>query len=549
MTAMDAARRPRLALRLPRSLRAQFTLGLAGLVLLGAAGGAVAVDALRRSADGTRRLAEERLKRLEDAQELVRLTIHVDRDGDALVAAADVDALRAAHRDVSENLDELDALVERLGASSESASVLDLHQSGQALRNTVHVVAQLREQLLRGGGSPLGRVADERGRLDQQGNLRQFRAELQEQAAALIASAQAVSADSTRQYRDAVEALASASGRDQAVVFGLVLASVIAAAAIARLFLGRRVVGRLQQVSDHLRQGDPGTADSPRLPVKGGDEIAEMARAVEQFLADRRRLAEAELEAERREAEEALRATEAELARVARIMSMGEMATSIAHEVNQPLAAIVLNGKACLRWLSGAPPDVGEAREGVKRIVDDATRAADIISRIRALTGKNKGERVPVDVNEIVGQVLALARGELQRSGVVLRTELRQDLPLVLADRIQTQQVLLNLFMNASEAMREVSGRPRELLIQTLAHDGAQVLVAVRDTGVGLDADARRRIFDTFYTTKPGGIGMGLSISRSIVESHGGRLWVEENEGPGATFRFTLPASRSASPR
>lgn len=546
---MDAARRPRLALRLPRSLRAQFTLGLAGLVLLGAAGGAVAVDALRRSADGTRRLAEERLKRLEDAQELVRLTIHVDRDGDALVAAADVDALRAAHRDVSENLDELDALVERLGASSESASVLDLHQSGQALRNTVHVVAQLREQLLRGGGSPLGRVADERGRLDQQGNLRQFRAELQEQAAALIASAQAVSADSTRQYRDAVEALASASGRDQAVVFGLVLASVIAAAAIARLFLGRRVVGRLQQVSDHLRQGDPGTADSPRLPVKGGDEIAEMARAVEQFLADRRRLAEAELEAERREAEEALRATEAELARVARIMSMGEMATSIAHEVNQPLAAIVLNGKACLRWLSGAPPDVGEAREGVKRIVDDATRAADIISRIRALTGKNKGERVPVDVNEIVGQVLALARGELQRSGVVLRTELRQDLPLVLADRIQTQQVLLNLFMNASEAMREVSGRPRELLIQTLAHDGAQVLVAVRDTGVGLDADARRRIFDTFYTTKPGGIGMGLSISRSIVESHGGRLWVEENEGPGATFRFTLPASRSASPR
>jgi signal transduction histidine kinase len=211
--------------------------------------------------------------------------------------------------------------------------------------------------------------------------------------------------------------------------------------------------------------------------------------------------------------------------------------------VNQPLAAIVLNGKACLRWLSGAPPDVGEAREGVKRIVDDATRAADIISRIRALTGKNKGERVPVDLNKIVEQVLALARGELQRSGVVIRTELRQDLPLVLADRIQMQQVLINLLMNASDAMREVTGRPRELLIQTLAHDSAQVLVAVRDTGVGVEPNARGRIFDAFYTTKPGGIGMGLSINRSIVESHGGRLWVEENEGPGATFRFTLPVS------
>jgi C4-dicarboxylate-specific signal transduction histidine kinase len=545
---MEAAPRSRFALRLPRSLKAQFTLALAGLVLLGAAGGVVAVAALRRSADGTRRLAEERLKRLEDAQELVRLTIHLDRDGDAL-AAADLETVRATHRNVSRDLDALDALVERLGRSSESVSVLELHESGQAVRNTVHVVAQLREQLLRSGEASTGRVADERGRLEQEGNLRQFHAELQERAAALIAAAQAVSADSTREYRVAVEALASASARDQAVLFALLVASVIAGAAIARLFLGRRVLGRLQQVSHHLREGDPGAADSPHLPVDGRDEIAEMARAVEEFLEDRRRLAEAERDAERRSAEEALRATEAELARAARILSMGEMATSIAHEVNQPLAAIVLNGKACLRWLSGAPPDVGEAREGVERIVDDATRAADIISRVRALTGKNKAERGPVDLNELVEQVLVLARAELRRTGVVIRTELRQDLPLVLADRIQMQQVLLNLMMNATEAMRDVTGRPRELLVATRPHANAQVLVAIQDTGVGLEPEARGRIFDAFYTTKPGGIGMGLSISRSIVERHGGRLWVEENEGPGAIFRFTLPVSRSANPR
>jgi C4-dicarboxylate-specific signal transduction histidine kinase len=321
------------------------------------------------------------------------------------------------------------------------------------------------------------------------------------------------------------------------------VASVVAVVVIARLFLGRRVLGRLRQVSHHLREGDPAASDSPRLPVEGGDEIAQMARAVEQFLEDRRRLAEADREAERRKAEEALRATEAELARAARIMSMGEMATSIAHEVNQPLAAIVLNGHACLRWLSGAPPDLAEARKSVKHIVEDATRAAEVISRIRGLSGKSTAERGPVDLNEIIEQVLVLARAELQRTGVVLRMELREDLPLVRADRVQMQQLLLNLLMNATEAMREVSGRPRELLVQTLAHPGGQVLVAVRDAGVGLHPDARGRIFDAFYTTKPGGMGMGLSISRSIVEGHGGRLWVEQNEGPGATFRFTLPVS------
>ena len=545
---MAAARRPRIAPRLPRSLRAQFTLALAGLVLLGAAGGFVAVAALRRSADGTRGLAQERLKRLEDAQELVRVTTLIDRDGDGLVGAGELETLRAAHRDVSSHLDALDALVERLGGSSESVSVLDLHQSGQAVRNTVHVVAQIREQLLRESGTTAGRVADEKERLDQQANLREFHAELSRQAAALIASAQAVSADSTREYREAVQAVASASARDQALVFGLLLASVVAAVVIARLFLGRRVLGRLQQVSHHLRHGDP-RADSPHLPVDGGDEIAEMARAVEQFLEDRRRLAEAERDAERRKAEEALKATEAELARAARIMSMGEMAASIAHEVNQPLTGIVLNGKACLRWLAGASPDLAEARASVKHIVDDATRAADVISRIRALTGKNKSERGPVDLNEIIEQVLVLARVELERNRVVLRTELRQDLPAVLADRIQTQQVLLNLLMNATEAMRHVNGRPRDLLIETLPHDSGQVLVAVQDTGVGLDPDTRVRVFDAFYTTKSGGIGLGLSISRSIVESHGGRLWVEQNEGPGATFRFTLPVSPSPRPR
>ncbi len=513
-------------------------------MLLAAAGGAVAVAALRRSADGTRRLAEERLNRLEEAQELVRLAARIDRAGDGLVGA-DIESLRTVYDEISRQLDALDALVERLGESSDAVAVLDLHRAGQAVRNDVTIVAQSRERLLRGGGTSSGRVADEGIRLDQERVLREFRAELQQDSAALIASADAVSAESTREYREAVQGLASVSARDQGIVLALLVASGVAAVVIARLFLGHGVLGRLQQVSDRLRQGDPGAVDAPHLPVEGRDEIAEMARAVEQFLEDRRRLAEADREADRRMAEEALRATEAELARATRIHSMGEMATSIAHEVNQPLAAIVLNGKACVRWLSGVHPDVPEALESVKRIVDDATRAAAVISRIRALTGKNKAERETIDLNELIEQVLALARAELQRSRIAFRTELREGLSHVVADRIEIQQVLLNLFMNATDAMRDLGDRPRELLVQTQAREGGQVMVAVRDTGVGLDPDARARIFDPFYTTKSGGIGMGLSISRSIVESHGGRLWVEQNDGPGATFRFTLPVSPS----
>ena len=540
---MDAAPRPRSVLRLPRSLQAQFTLGLAALVLLGATGGVVAVAALRRSADGTRRLAEERLKHVEDAQEIVRLTSHVERDVDRLLTTGSLDAMLAAHREIFHHVDTLDALVERLGGASASEAVLDLHASGQALRNTVHLVAELREQLLRADGVRAGPAEDGGERRDREATLREFHEELPREAADLIASAQAVSADSTGQYRRAVQDLARASARDQGVVFGLLLASAVAVVAIARLFLGRRVLGRLQEVSRHLRQGGAGGTGPARLPVDGRDEIAEMARAVEQFLEDRRRLAEADREVERRKAEEALRATEAELARVARIMSMGEMATSIAHEVNQPLAAIVLNGKACLRWLSGPAPNLGEARDSVTRIVEDATRAADIISRIRALTGKGRPERGPVDLNAIVEEVLALARPELERSRIALRTELGPELPPVFADRVQTQQVLLNLIINAIEAMRDLERGRRELLIETRAHPDGQVLVAVRDTGVGLDVDARGRLFDAFYTTKPGRLGMGLSISRSILERHGGRLWAERNDGPGTTLRFTLPVT------
>jgi PAS domain S-box-containing protein len=244
---------------------------------------------------------------------------------------------------------------------------------------------------------------------------------------------------------------------------------------------------------------------------------------------------------ERKQAEEALRQAQADLAHVTRVMTMGELAASIAHEVNQPLAGIVINGNACLRWLAGESPNLAEAREAAQRIIRDGTRASDIISRIRALARKTGTLTERVDLNEAIREVLALGQGEARKHDVGLRARLPSDLPPVRGDRVLIQQVVLNLVMNGIEAMSDAQDHPRELVIQAQG-DAQQVRVTVQDSGTGLDPQTQERIFDALYTTKPGGLGMGLSISRTIVENHGGRLAVVAGGGPGATFEFTLPA-------
>ena len=243
---------------------------------------------------------------------------------------------------------------------------------------------------------------------------------------------------------------------------------------------------------------------------------------------------------DQKRAEESLRKTQSELAHVTRVMTMGELAASIAHEVNQPLAAIVANGSACLRWLMGDSPNLGEARETAQRIIRDGKRASDIISRIRGLVRKTDPEKTPLDINQAVREVINLTQSEAVGKGVALRTELASELPFVLGDRVQLQQVILNLVMNAIEAMNTVADRPREMLIRSSQHESDQLLVAVQDSGIGIDSQNLGKIFDHFYTTKSQGMGMGLAISRSIVQSHGGQLWAVPNDGPGATFQFTL---------
>jgi len=244
---------------------------------------------------------------------------------------------------------------------------------------------------------------------------------------------------------------------------------------------------------------------------------------------------------ERRRAEEALGQIRSELAHVARVTSLGALTASIAHEVNQPLSGIITNASTCLRMLAADPPNVDGARETARRTIRDGNRASDVITRLRALFGKKSATTESVDLNEAAREVITLLRSELQRSRVILRADLADHLPPVSGDRVQLQQVILNLLLNASDAMSGVDDRPRQLVIRTERDEGDRVLLTVQDAGVGFETQDVERLFEAFYTTKSGGMGIGLSVSRSIIESHHGRLWAAPNDGPGATFSFSIP--------
>src|SRR6516162_1313200 len=279
--------------------------------------------------------------------------------------------------------------------------------------------------------------------------------------------------------------------------------------------------------------------DGSRVPVAVGGAIFE--RSGNEGVAFVLDLSEQKhAEDERNRAEQAVLQAQAELAHVTRVTTLGELTASIAHEVNQPLVGVVTNASASLRLLDRKSPDLVETREAIRAIIRDGNRAADVISRMRALFKKARPVKEQLNINDAIEEVVVLTRGEARRNKVALRMELAPNLPLIMADRVQVQQVAMNLILNGIEAMRVVEERGRDLVIRTYRHEGDQVLVAVQDSGIGLDPGNVERIFDAFHTTKPGGMGMGLSISRSIVESHGGRLWATANNGPGATFQFTL---------
>jgi C4-dicarboxylate-specific signal transduction histidine kinase len=247
----------------------------------------------------------------------------------------------------------------------------------------------------------------------------------------------------------------------------------------------------------------------------------------------------------RKQTEEALRQAQADLTYANRVSSMGELSASLAHEVKQPIAAAITDANTCLRWLSRDQPDLEEARAAASRIVQDGKRAGDIVNRVHLLFQKDSLQREPLDLNDIIREMMLLLHGEAIRFAVLVRTELATDLPRVMGDRVQLQQVLMNLVTNSIDAMRDVDGT-RELTIQSQRGENGQVLISISDTGVGLPPQQAGKIFDAFFTTKTQGTGMGLRISRSIIESHGGRLWAADHSPRGATFHFTLPLTAAA---
>jgi PAS domain S-box-containing protein len=306
--------------------------------------------------------------------------------------------------------------------------------------------------------------------------------------------------------------------------------------ALMKWIKGRLDNGEIVSFESRHRRKD-GTVFPVEIRIRefrqGGQRLA---LALIRDVTDRKRA-----EAQAREAEQRYRDMQMELAHANRVATMGQLTASIAHEVKQPIAATVSNAQAALRWLGRQPPDLGEVRLALDHIVQDGKRAGDVVGRIRDLIKKAPPREDRLDINGAVREVIELARGEAAKNGAWVRTELADGLPLIQGDRVQLQQVMLNLIINAVEAMSGVSGGPRELLISTGTSDTGDVRVAVRDSGPGLTPAALERLFEPFYTTKPGGLGLGLSICRSIIEAHGGRLWASANVPRGATFQFTLP--------
>ena len=298
----------------------------------------------------------------------------------------------------------------------------------------------------------------------------------------------------------------------------------------------RQIVGPLRELEGLASRVRETKDYTLRTNLDRQDEIGQLATEFNAMLAELAAAREREVADHARNV-----ATQAELARVARLTTMGEMAASIAHEINQPLAAIVNNANAGLRWIDKRPPNTEEVRSALTRIVTDGERGGGIIESIRAMLRKGVRERTELDLNELIRNVMRLTQGQFGRYGVSIRSELADDLPHVVADPIQLQQVFLNLFMNAAEAMLCISDRERLVCVRSEKHDGGGALIAVEDSGPGVEPDYAKRIFDAFFTTKADGIGMGLSICRSIVESHGGRITVAKAVPQGTVFQVTLP--------
>jgi signal transduction histidine kinase len=532
---------------LPRlnTLRRQFVLALLALVLLTIAAGLLAVGTLQSISERTRELAGELLVRADKAQELERLAMIVERESERMLQADRLDDLRTRHVVVIESLDELDRLVDELAVASDDVVVLSLHQSAQMLRNTVHVVAGRHEGTLR-DAAQLRRRGPSPGHFDQ---------DLRQGALAVTVAAKEVSQEFDEDYRKAVEALADQARRDQTQVLALLGTTLLSAWLISHFFLGRRVLARLREVSHHLRLGS--AADRPaRVPVQGSDEIAEMARAVEQFIDDRGRLAQAQnklLESER-------------------LAAIGQLAAGIAHEINNPVGFVNSNLGTLKRYLDDVL-DAIAAYEAHERELPDACRTAlaslkqrldlnylrddaanliaesvaglqrvtYIVQSLMDFAHVDESGLIWTDLEKELNNTLSVLSREIAAKADIVREY--GGIPEVECVPSQINQVFMNLLLNAVQALPE-----RGTITLRTARDRDGVRIEIADNGHGIRPEHLSRVFDPFFTTRPvgQGTGLGLSLAYGIVQKHGGSIEVDSAPGRGSTFRITLPIQHSS---
>jgi len=530
---------------LPRSLRWQFILVLSALLLLVVAAGLLAIHALRDAAESTRQLADERLVRMETAQELERQALLIGNEAERMWIVGTLEAMHASHAETTVRLEALDSLVDRLAAASDDVGILSLHEANQLFRNYIHVAAGLREDHFSGRKRP----GDAR-------RLAEIHVDLQRRSAALLAAAQDVSRQYTEDYRNAIDELARTSRRDQARVIGLLLGSLVVAWLVSHYFLGRRIIDRLHEVSHHLRRGE--VVERPaRVPVQGNDEIAEMARAVEQFLDDRSDLARVQVQ----------------LAQAEKLAAVGQLAAGVAHEINNPVGFVSSNLGTLKRYVdslfealaayeaseSALPETTRAALAGLKQRIDLAFLREDVGTLITESTqGLQRVSRIVQDLKDFS----QLDKAELQWANLehgldstlnVVANELKYKadivkeyggIPAVECIAAQINQVFMNLLVNAAQAIAERGS----ITIRTRLAGQDHVCIEVADTGCGIRPEHLKRIFDPFFTTRPvgKGTGLGLSLAYGIIQKHGGSIGVSSEPGVGTTFLITLPIHAAA---
>jgi signal transduction histidine kinase len=501
---------------LPQSLRTQFMLVVGGLALLILAGGATAVYALRTVSITSQHLAEQRLVQMQHAQDMVRLTLLIERESYRLGSTESVDRIRANYVDIVNELHELDGLVDRLAAASDDITVLDLHQASQLFRNTANIVAQLREDALQSGN----RKGPKQTFISAQSSEQIFNNELHQQAGAMVAAAQLQSERYTQEYRREVNGLAETSTRNQRTVTFLLAGGLLLVWLLTFQFLGKHVLARLQRVSRNLRQSNAGD-DLPGMPDQGNDEISEMARAVEQFKKDRQQLAQrtAQLEAANKE--------------------LDEFSYSMSHDMRTPLRALDGFSKILLDEYGGKFDEDGKRLLNILR--DNAKhmgRQMDDILRFLYL-GRQKMEYVSVDIAELATKLLAEIQLDFPLRSMRLDVK---PLPPAWGDLSMIRQVLRELFMNAIKF--SPADGPVDIELGGISETGG-VTYYVKNRGVGFDMRYVDKLFRVFERVHPTGqyqgTGIGLAVVKRIIERHGGKVWAEGQVGEGATFHFSLP--------